>query len=339
MSGDSAILPSAIMNQLDTQSFSRFLVSLGVSLCVVAFIGPVFAIRETSVLRVSQRELASLTPTAQKEIKHRQNIETAIGRFAPYVGGVLLLAGGCLIGLGLPRLRSQERIAERTSLAKLNALLTPQSASERRERIEDNVVQYQVLSKLSATETVRELRTADIPFVPAPSPPPAAREAPEVVASQVERAKAVEDLVLAQIPRIVPASFEVFEQTKLSSVGASFDALLASRQRGERDIVVEIKYVNAPVDRFSGSLVAAAAAKLVMYSSETGRDALLWLIIVSEAPPAELSTGPIEAAAKPYGSSVSVTVIGANRIDKLQFPDREVSGAAWDATFTRASLV
>jgi len=53
-----AVIPSP-----DPQSFTKFLISAGVFLCVAAFVGPGLALRDTGVLRISTRQLAEYTLT------------------------------------------------------------------------------------------------------------------------------------------------------------------------------------------------------------------------------------------------------------------------------------
>lgn len=194
-----------------------------------------------------------------------------------------------------------------------------------------------------ADAPAKNARTASLlPRSSPPQPPPPASESvrPAAVSrvGSTEGAQTTEDPILDRIAAIALPSFEVSRQTTLSGAGVVFDALLASQRPGERDIVVEIEHVRAPVDLFSGSLVSAAAAKLLSYSPETDRQALLWLIVVSEEPLATLDMEPFSAADLPYGNTVSVTVIDADRIEHLAFPNRRPDGRTWGTLFTRARL-
>jgi hypothetical protein len=117
----------------ETQSFTKFLISAGVFLCIAGVVGPALALRETAVLRISSHELAGLTPDGRAELIHRQKIEHTVGQVAPGVGGGMLVLGLILIFSGMPRLRRQEHADQERSSAELDKLradLRPLSDTE-----------------------------------------------------------------------------------------------------------------------------------------------------------------------------------------------------------------
>jgi hypothetical protein len=91
----------------EAHGFTKFVLSIGVFLCVAAFVVPALILRDTDVLLVSDRELTELTPLGESEVRDRQEMARDLGGAAPYFGLLLLAAGLGLIGYGLPRLRQR----------------------------------------------------------------------------------------------------------------------------------------------------------------------------------------------------------------------------------------
>src|SRR4051794_24901302 len=123
----------------EPHSFTRFVASIGVFLCVVAFVGPALVIRDTSVLRISTRELGSYTRTARTELLRRQSFSRDAAEIAPWVGIGLFVLGVLLVVYAAPRLRRQEETQELTSSAELEKLrseIEPQSPTDRQESLE-----------------------------------------------------------------------------------------------------------------------------------------------------------------------------------------------------------
>ena len=126
----------------DPQSYSRFLASIGLFLCIAGFLAPGLVLRETSVLRINKVDLHELTPVARGEIERRQRVSRDVGKVAPFGGLVLLVLGVVLLGYAGPRLRHQERTEQErlsTELDKLKRDITPQTAEDRRARLEAEV--------------------------------------------------------------------------------------------------------------------------------------------------------------------------------------------------------
>lgn len=81
----------------EPQTFTKFLISAGVFLCLAVFVGPTLALRDDGALLVSRPHIAELTPVGRAELLHRQNVEhDIVGRFAIPFGAVLFA-----VGLGL----------------------------------------------------------------------------------------------------------------------------------------------------------------------------------------------------------------------------------------------
>lgn len=296
----------------DAQSFTKFLISIGVLLCIAAFVGPGLALRDNGVLEIPERRLAEYTPTARAELLHRQRIVRDVGKYAPAAAAALLLLGLASIGFGLPGLRRQERMDQQRSSAELDKLrseLEPQTEAEQRERLDQDIEQ--------------ELRTpAHAPMHP---PPPANMAKPPPVdrSAMVRRASEVEAQVLDRLRTIAESRYEVFSQVKLPVDNSSFDAVLAAKDNDEADIVVEIKYSEkaSAVGFITRMRIDETSSTLVLYEARTRRHAIAWLIwVTDEADDIERLRDRANQSARRLVGRVRVSVVSVDEIDGLELP-------------------
>jgi hypothetical protein len=243
--------------------------TVGLFLCVLAFVGPGLVLRETSVLRISQRELNGLTPTARAELKRRQRVSHVLGVAAPWFGLAVFAGGIGLVGSAIPRLRRQEQSEERRTnaeVSKLEADLQPQTESDRRSALAKDVDEVTTIAGL-------ELRTE--PLVVETGPPFVVR---------MREARAVEDEVIDRLRELRPPSYELRSEVKFSSPldrPLLLDALLYSELDQLDDIVVEIKFSDSSSWRNNlGNRVDEALALRARYIARARRSAIVWLVIV-----------------------------------------------------------
>jgi hypothetical protein len=301
---------SLVLPRPDAQSFTKFLISVGVLLCIAAFVGPGLALRDTGVLEIPEHRLAEYTPTARAELSHRQNIAREVGKYAPVAAAVLLALGLAAIGFGLPGLRRQERMDQQRSFAELDKLrseLEPQTEAEQRERLTQEVEQ-------------------ELPAPAAPTPPqrqPSVARPAAYDRSAIERrARDVEAQVLGRLRNIAESRYEVFSQVKLSADNSRFDAVLGAKDEDEADIVVEIKYsAKVGLGSIARMRINEASSTLVLYEARTGRRAIAWLIwVTDEASDIERLRGQADRIARQLVGRVRVSIVSADEIDGLELP-------------------
>jgi hypothetical protein len=318
-----------MLSRPEPQSFTKFLISAGVFLCVTAFVGPGFALRDTGVLRISRHELNGLTTTGRSELEHRQTIERDIGRVAPISAAVLLVGGLALIGSGLPRLRNQERLEDARSSAELDMLLAklkPQTGEERRQRLEAEVTSE---TKPDAPEAEPNLSppAASAPVASPPltwPAPDAARSAAIDRVARMKRARDAEKLVIERIREIAPSGYKVFDQVMLADSNLGFDGLLVSvGDREASDVVVELKYSEtvSAVRKSIRTWADATAGKLLRYQARTGRTAVAWLIaVVGEAVDADALAYEVAPTVDDLSGQVEASIVNVDDIHELASP-------------------
>lgn len=133
-----------MLQRPDPQSFTKFLTSVGLFLCIVALVGQGLVLRETQVLQIKEADLRAYTPLARKELQRRQAVARDVAAAAPWVGSVMLLAGIGMLIYAVPRLRRQESAEDEklnAELQKLKREVEPQNEQERRTRIEAEVAE------------------------------------------------------------------------------------------------------------------------------------------------------------------------------------------------------
>jgi hypothetical protein len=340
--------PHLVIPKPDAQSYTRFLTTVGVFLCIVGVIAPALILRETAVLRVPSKELAGLTSVARKEIERRQRVSRTAGIYAPYVGVGLFVSGLVMIGFAVPRLRKQEGVSDQLSAAQLKRALAPQDPNQRaakltrevREQVESVEPQPPGEDEGEPVEREREPSASQEPVereeqVPAGAMPGATREdgtadAGNAVPSESDGARLIDmttvsRLMLAEelerrlfsrLHQITPPHYEL--QLKVSLRHATrrdleLDAVLFTEIDWLPDVVIKIQLYVVP-EAISRGLAPAESSALSLqreYAGGTGRDALAWLIAVAdEATPVDILDDAMRANRYEIGSdTLAVSVL------------------------------
>jgi hypothetical protein len=327
-----------VLPRPDSQSFTRFVLSAGVFLVVAAFVLPGLVLRETGVLTISRKDLASYTPTARKELERRQEIAHDAGNAAPVLGAAFLLSGLVLVVLGLPRLRQQEAKAERRSAVEMDKLLAeirPQSADEREGSVRQEVAEDLGLKLATAAEA-----RSDSPgsSADARGAPPASLSRPvgQRLHEDVRRRVEVEELVLKRIAAIRPPLYELRHQVKMEGAPRLlFDALLVSHEPQRPDIVVEIRVTDKWLPSNARNRFNDALGKLTLYENRTGRRAVGWIVFVANQPPRQADEQRIEDLVKGFGGQVQISVLGPEEVESLTFPSFFYGGYVYEGLAKR----
>jgi len=290
----------------DSQSLTRFLVWAGAFLVVASFAVPTLVLRDAGLLTISERDLGGLTPVAKEEIERRQKIARDVGEAAPGIGIALFVVGTFLLILGIPRLRHQEQgDEERREMErdKLRLETRPQSAEERRERLQEDVVEGEE-GELVPPEPMLE--------------PPSQESPQRRMAERLHAAADAEDAVLARIAEITPPHYDLQPKVAVSDgEGTLFlDALLMSEIDQLPDIVVEIKYLPRKIAD-AGRRVREGKQQLLHFLARYGRRSNGWLIVVAAAKVED----PKPIAEGDWNDDLTqVSIVGLDDLDQLKFP-------------------
>ncbi len=295
-----------MMPRPEAHGFTKFVLSIGVFLCVAAFVVPALILRDTDVLLVSERELNELTPLGEDEIHDRQQMARSLGGAAPYFGLILLASGLALIRYGLPRLRRQEDKEEaKTSMeiGKLENELEPQSEEEEQ-------------AELAAT--IEEISRPPAPSAGMQSPP----SAPAPVRRDVmNRAREIEQRVFEHLGKIAPQEYEL--KTRVRVAGEPkllLDGILVSTIEQRLDILVEIKLVSSYLGRNINNRIADILWRWTIYKNRLGRPAVGWLILVLEEPLSAAVRDQIADRVSELGAEIRLTTIEPEEIERLTLP-------------------
>lgn len=301
----------------EPQSFTKFVISVGVFLCIAAFIAPALVLRETGVLTISKHELDGLTPVGRAELLRRQHVETSVARAAPF-GGLALFVGGVLLILyGAPGLRRQEQVEQARSsveLDKLRSELEPQSESERRASLEADIDE----------DTVEATMSPGVPVLVPGRPRPTSIDEGEL-GERIRRAREIEEAVLERIATLVPPHYELHRNVVVADSGArrlSLDGLLISTRDGDPDVVLEIKSrsVRSQVPPNPRPAVSDVLLALTRYRARVGRRAVGWLVFVIDEADRSRFSRVMEAFAEELREDLAVTVVASDGISHLDFP-------------------
>jgi hypothetical protein len=304
-----------MLSRPDPQSFTKFALSAGVFLVIAAFVIPGLILRETGILRISQRELSGLTPLARKELKRRQGMERSAGLAAPYVGIFFFILGGALIVYGAPRLKRQEEADEErfsVELDKLRSEIKPQSRGEREERLMEDVEEELGYKKPEPAAVVGK----------EPQPSPSASLSPRVNVRQLmRRAAEVEEQVLAHLAQIAPPRYELQANVKIArDPTLLLDGLLVSKVEQLPDIVVEIKLSGRSFRKNARNRINEGVAQLLRYRARMQRTSKGWLIIVVDEVIAPADREFAARLAADFAAYVHVSVITLNDLPGLSLP-------------------
>src|SRR5665213_400629 len=300
----------------EPQSFTKFVISVGVFLCVAAFVMPALVLRETGVLTISLHELSGLTSVGRAELLRRQRVERDVARAAPLAGLALLVGGVLLILYGTPGLRRQEQVEQARSSVELDKLrleLRPLNEDERRESLREDVVEDMIAS---ATSPVGPLL---VPERPRPTPDPES-----VVGERVRRAREVEDSVLEHIAILAPVHYELHRNVAVADARSriSLDGLLVSANDIDPDVVIEvkIKLVNTRMPTNPRPGISDAILALNRYRGRLGRPAIAWLIYVVDTAEESRFSDFTQRYAEDLRKDLVVSVVTSDGISGLEFP-------------------
>ncbi len=302
-----------VFSRPDPQSFTKFALSAGVFLLIAAFLVPAFVLRETSVLRISEHELTTLTPLARAELERRQRIARAAGIAVPYIGVFFFLIGGALLVYGAPRLKRKEDADEErflVELAKLRSEIEPQSESEREERLKEDVEEELCDEKLEAVEGPEG----------APTPSPELHpQATTNVRELMLRAATVERDVLNHLAQIAPPNYELQANVKVSG-GLLLDGLLVSKVAHLPDVVVEIKLMRGSFRKNLNNRLNEGLGVLLRYRARVKRAATGWLIIVIDGAIDAADRDLLVRRGEEYAAELWVSIITPDALSELSLP-------------------
>jgi hypothetical protein len=304
-----------VLPRPDTQTFTKFALSVGIFLLIAALVVPGLILNDTGVLQISRRELSSYTTAARTELERRQRIARTAGHVAPFAGIFFLILGGGLIAYGAPRLKRQEDAGEERSsaeLAKLRSEIRPQSEAEQKERLQESVEEE------LRTEPRSEPRSRT--GVP-PSSPAAGESRNEFMRLAIE----VEKRVLDQIAKSAPPEYDFQQQIVMRDPAShrsslALDGLLVSRTDRLPDVVVEIKVARASLRNNSRNRIDEAAAILMRYRAQVPRRAITWLIIVATLPITAEDRAFVTHQASALRGDIRVSLVSLDEISELAIP-------------------
>lgn len=248
------------MPRPDTANFNRFLTSVGLLLIAVSLLGPYFYFRNTDLLRISEKEMRTLTRTGRSAIRRRQNTVVALERPILILAAAGLLAGSLFLfngGRRLRRLQGKEDEAIEREATLVDFKIKQLSEDEKDERRDEQ-----------AREAVKR-----------PDAPP------QFDFQKSRRAvDRTEDRLDASLQREDFEAFEYLSDVKV--VGGhregeiAIDGLFKSRDRDRPDVLLEMKLMVSDPTPLLAHFADAVLALLSRYHHLTGHDALGWLVIV-----------------------------------------------------------
>jgi uncharacterized membrane-anchored protein YhcB (DUF1043 family) len=299
-----------MLSRPEAQSFTKFLASLGLFLCVAAVSIPVLAFRDTSSLRIPESELRTFTTVAQQELKRRQDASRVANSIIfPWGAGCALIIGAALLGVALPRLLKQEKADDERAaaeLSKLKAELEPQTDEE----VEANARQEAV------SEVEPDLR---VPLAHDASALSEVRSE-SLLSDRVRRYQDVEKRVLDRVAEAAPSMFVLHPHVKVDSPARlQLDGVLRPKDSRVSDLMVEIKVVdNLNNLRLRVDDVVAHGMRFRRRVDPTGR---IWLILVlGEAVPLARASDRVAPAVQDFEDFLTVSLVPETEIDQLRFP-------------------
>lgn len=313
-----------MLTRPDSQSYTKFLISAGAFLVIAAIVLPGFILRDTDVLTISRSELSELTPPARHEIERRQEVSRHAGLVAPWLAGLLLVAGGVLLASGLPRLRQQEKLQDERSnieLERLRAEFEPQTPDEREERLKAEVVED--LRDASA-EVDREVDLSGGLEDDASGSEDLSRQglstSTAFFSSELAARARLEVEVLTRLGQLAPPLYELQSQVKVPGSNLYLDALLVGQVDQVPDIVVEIKFAGRRSMKNARNRISEAESQLLRYMSRFRRHSIGWLILVTMEELTAAERNAIEEIAADFRNVFEVTLVTQSEISQLVLP-------------------
>jgi hypothetical protein len=245
---------TTIVPQFEYGDFYKFIVSIGIALIISAVLLPWLFLREPFDLLLDSNQLARLTPSAQTIIAERHYLFTKFFHLVPWVSLVQFLTGMILACWGLMQWSHRQVL---------------------RDEGEDLgfEIQRRKLKAMSPEQLDAKVE-ADL------------EEEPAVLGSRAEirgSTRSILDVERAFHSRLIQCfgnSHKISLNQRLGT--AEFDLILASRDAGEPDIIIELKYIRHGFHsgwlRDVASLVALSGQ---YYSQNLRRKAVSLLIIIT----------------------------------------------------------
>jgi hypothetical protein len=265
----------------DTDSFNRLLASLGVLLVALGCIGPLFIYKETAALRIGQRELDGLTPTAQHVIRNRQNRMNEIDGATPIVAALTVLGGVLLLFVGARGMKALQHLEFRTAsalVAEAEAKIAPQSPAETEQQVREEAELVEAVDRAVADRPGSDTAHQAV------EPDQAAIRDPVSRSAQLHRRyRETEERVLSTLANKQSSKYTFRQHVAITSGTRDFskillDGVFTSRKPADPDVIVEVKIAA------SGTVIKLGAdqllAAITRYEATTGRHAQGWLIVV-----------------------------------------------------------
>ena len=295
----------------EVNSFTRFVISLGVLLCFASVVVPALVLRETDVLRIPRAELARLTPLARQELERRQRVSRDLGEAAPYVACAALLLGLGLVAVGLPRMHEKERAEDERSSAELDKLrseILPQTPEERQRGLEQDAAD--------------ELLVREPPASRSPSPVAPRSDVGDGRHEYLRQARAIEARVLDQIESSATPAYVMKPKVKVGEGMSSLllDGLLLSRDGRQPDVLVTIRYVTHSLQKNMRNRLHEAVAQVAIYRERVNRNAIGWLILVLDDATSEADGHFARVVAAELLHDVTVSTVHEREIGSLTLP-------------------
>jgi len=150
-----------MLGPTDQGHFLKYLTTLGVAIVVASLGLGGYLLQTQSDLLIKREELAKFTPVAREAIDHKQQVVLQVTTFAPWVLGLMIVAGVSMAVVGLTGWRTKQALLDerdRVELAKANRELdlmqmTPEEAqeslaAEAEELVEDEMAEHVPVNEL-----------------------------------------------------------------------------------------------------------------------------------------------------------------------------------------------
>lgn len=166
-----------MLGPTDQGHFLKYLTTLGVAIVVASLGLGGYLLQTQSDLVIKREELAKLTPVAREAIDHKQQVVLQVTTFAPWVLGLMIVAGVTMAVIGLTGWRTKQALldeVDRVGLAKANRELdlmqmTPKEAQDSLAAEAEELVEDEMAEHLTVDEVVH-VGATDAGDVSAPPP-------------------------------------------------------------------------------------------------------------------------------------------------------------------------
>jgi hypothetical protein len=245
------------MAQLEYGDFYKFVVSVGITLIVLAAGLLWLFLREPFDLLIESSKLAAITPVAKNVIMRRQELTALIWTVVPWAASAVVLSGVTMVSFGLRGWRRRQNVrdlSEDLSVKKLGLELHTMSAEE-----------------------VSAKAIAEVEDDAEPLPTPSQNAA----ASSASLYLDIENTLYSKILKCCGQTHNVLVRQSMGA--ARYDAILVPLDQSTRqtDVIVELKYIQRG---FRASWLSESVNRLAvsteLYSNTTSRKVTAVLIIV-----------------------------------------------------------